>query len=188
MPLGWPLPARSFSSPASLERRSPAPTAASAPCKTSDGALKVIDTEAGESCHDDQQLLTWNQHGPIGPTGDIGAQGAPGPAGPAGPQGPAGTALAYGHYNPYSGLKASKSRNIASVIRNGPGSYCVMLAGSLNAKVAVVQLAGTLGGTHAVAFTETQYVTPVRTCDVMVVMQRVDTHANIDRSFDIIVN
>jgi hypothetical protein len=38
-------------------------------CKSSKGALKVIDAEAGQSCPDGQQLLTWNQQGPAGPQG-----------------------------------------------------------------------------------------------------------------------
>jgi hypothetical protein len=39
------------------------------------GALRAIDTDAGQTCGKDESALTWNQTGP---------------AGPAGPQGPAG--------------------------------------------------------------------------------------------------
>jgi hypothetical protein len=40
-------------------------------CKNSKGALKVIDAEAGQTCTDGQQLLTWNQQGPASAAGTI---------------------------------------------------------------------------------------------------------------------
>jgi hypothetical protein len=46
---------------------------------TKTGALRVIDTDKGQTCSKDEAALTWNQTGPQGP------------AGPPGPQGPAGT-------------------------------------------------------------------------------------------------
>jgi hypothetical protein len=49
-------------------------------CKDNKGAVKVIDTEAGQSCPANQQLLNWNQQGPAGP------QGAPGTPGVSGVQ------------------------------------------------------------------------------------------------------
>jgi hypothetical protein len=40
------------------------------------GALRVIDTDAGQSCSKDEAALTWNQTGPQGPAGPPG----PGPS------------------------------------------------------------------------------------------------------------
>jgi hypothetical protein len=45
------------------------------------GALRVIDTGAGQSCVSGEAALKWNRTGPPGP------QGEPGPTGPQGPQG-----------------------------------------------------------------------------------------------------
>src|SRR4051812_1605578 len=46
-----------------------------------DGAVRIIDTEAGATCPATSKPLDWNQQGP---------PGAPGPAGPPGDPGPAG--------------------------------------------------------------------------------------------------
>jgi hypothetical protein len=46
--------------------------------KSSDGKLRVIDTEAGHTCGSGETAVSWNQTGPQGPTG------ATGPEGPAG--------------------------------------------------------------------------------------------------------
>jgi hypothetical protein len=60
------------------------------------GALRVIDTDAGETCAGNEIPPTWNQTGPQGPTGATGAQGpagatgAIGATGPEGPPGPSG--------------------------------------------------------------------------------------------------
>jgi hypothetical protein len=54
------------------------------------GAVRVIDTEKGQTCTKDEAALPWNQTGPQGPAGPAGPTGAPGLQGPAGPQGPAG--------------------------------------------------------------------------------------------------
>jgi len=43
-------------------------------CRDAQGRLKVIDTEAGQSCPSNQQLLTWNQQGPAGTPGIAGRQ------------------------------------------------------------------------------------------------------------------
>ena len=59
-------------------------------CKDNKGALRVIDTEAGQTCPNNQQPLTWNQRGPEGPTGSAGPEGSQGEVGPVGPQGPQG--------------------------------------------------------------------------------------------------
>jgi hypothetical protein len=60
---------------------------------TKDGALRLIDAEAGQPCDNKEQPITWNQTGPqgaTGPTGPQGPQGEPGPQGPAGEPGPQG--------------------------------------------------------------------------------------------------
>jgi hypothetical protein len=38
-------------------------------CKDNKGALKVIDAEAGQTCANNQQPLSWNQEGPAGVDG-----------------------------------------------------------------------------------------------------------------------
>jgi len=38
-------------------------------CKTKDGSIKLIDTEAGKSCPSSQQLVEWNKQGPAGQPG-----------------------------------------------------------------------------------------------------------------------
>ena len=48
------------------------------------GALRVIDTGAGETCTGSEVALTWSQTGPQGPAGPAGTTGATGPQGPAG--------------------------------------------------------------------------------------------------------
>jgi hypothetical protein len=40
-----------------------------------DGGLRVVDTEAGQSCNAREATLTWNHQGPVGPQGPAGAQG-----------------------------------------------------------------------------------------------------------------
>lgn len=47
-------------------------------CKTKDGAVKLIDKEAGQGCNSSQQLVEWNQQGPPGPTGQEGPAGVAG--------------------------------------------------------------------------------------------------------------
>lgn len=67
-------------------------------CKDSKGGLKVIDVDAGQTCKDSQQVLTWNLAGPAGPAGPSGPAGPAGPlgdTGPAGPPGPAGPSNGY---------------------------------------------------------------------------------------------
>lgn len=63
------------------------------------GAVRVIDTDAGQKCQAfGEKQLDWNQQGPqgvpgpAGPVGPVGPAGATGPAGPAGATGPAGPA------------------------------------------------------------------------------------------------
>jgi hypothetical protein len=40
-------------------------------CKKSDGSLKLIDKEAGQSCSSTQKLVEWNRQGPAGPQGPV---------------------------------------------------------------------------------------------------------------------
>ena len=56
-------------------------------CYKTNGSLRVIDAEAGQTCTSSEQQLTWNQTGPQGPEGP---QGPTGPTGPPGPPGPSG--------------------------------------------------------------------------------------------------
>ena len=82
----------------------------------SSGALRVIDTDAGQLCVKNEQALDFKQTGPQGPqgaqgerglqgepgpTGATGATGATGSAGPVGPQGEQGPAGAGGLPNVY---------------------------------------------------------------------------------------
>jgi hypothetical protein len=57
---------------------------------TKDGALRLIDAEAGQPCGNKEQLITWNQMGPAGPQGPQGEPSAQGPVGSQGPQGATG--------------------------------------------------------------------------------------------------
>lgn len=61
--------------------------------RSSNGALRAIDVEAGETCAPNEVAIAWNQVGPQGPAGPTGPQGPAGPQGPQGPQGPAGTVV-----------------------------------------------------------------------------------------------
>ena len=51
------------------------------------GQLRVIDTENGEECRNNETALSWNQQGPKGDQGDKGDKGDQGETGPQGPQG-----------------------------------------------------------------------------------------------------
>jgi hypothetical protein len=53
------------------------------------GTLRLIDTDAGETCSAKETLVSWNERGPSGAAGPPGPQGAAGPAGPVGPAGAA---------------------------------------------------------------------------------------------------
>jgi hypothetical protein len=45
------------------------------------GAIRMLDTEAGQTCKAGELSLQWNQTGPQGPPGPKGDQGEPGPPG-----------------------------------------------------------------------------------------------------------
>src|SRR5215218_10200627 len=47
----------------------PGSTGTISACKDNKGTLKVIDAESGQTCNANQQLLTWNQHGPAATSG-----------------------------------------------------------------------------------------------------------------------
>src|SRR5438552_10616480 len=67
------------------------------------GALRVIDTEKGQSCAASEAALPWNQtgiQGPQGPKGDKGDTGATGAQGPQGPKGDKGDTGATGAQGP----------------------------------------------------------------------------------------
>jgi hypothetical protein len=40
-------------------------------CVKSDGALRLVDAEAGKTCKTSEQTVTWNQAGPQGPAGGV---------------------------------------------------------------------------------------------------------------------
>jgi hypothetical protein len=54
-------------------------------CLKKDGNIKVIDSEAGDSCKKNEQPLSWNVQGPLGAQGEQGPPGVRGGAGGAGP-------------------------------------------------------------------------------------------------------
>jgi hypothetical protein len=49
------------------------------------GQLRVIDSDKGQSCNPSENGLNWNQTGPKGATGAAGSTGSKGPTGPQGP-------------------------------------------------------------------------------------------------------
>ena len=54
-------------------------------CRTvATGALRVIDTDAGQQCRTGERLLTWNQQGPAGTNGTNGTNGTSGTNGVSG--------------------------------------------------------------------------------------------------------
>jgi hypothetical protein len=54
--------------------------------KNTDGSVRVIDTDLGQTCASGWTAFTWNQTGPQGPTGATGAQGPAGADGVSGLQ------------------------------------------------------------------------------------------------------
>jgi len=65
-------------------------------CYAKDGSLRVIDTDASQSCDKKETSLNWNQTGPAGPAGPTGATGETGATGPPGPPGPSNAYANYG--------------------------------------------------------------------------------------------
>jgi len=59
-------------------------------CYARDGSIRLIDTDAGQSCRRRETLLSWNQRGPQGLQGIQGPRGAQGTQGAQGAQGPGG--------------------------------------------------------------------------------------------------
>lgn len=110
--------------------------------RTSTGALRVIDSDAGETCRSGETSLNWNQQGPTGPqglqgpVGPVGAEGPPGPQGPTGPQGIQGPPGPAGPQGP-SGVVG-----FATVLSNG----AIRVERSENIEAAdVVKPSGTTG-------------------------------------------
>jgi hypothetical protein len=62
-----------------------------------DGALRVIDTDRGQSCRANELAVDWNQKGA---KGDVGPQGPKGDSGPQGPKGDPGAQGAQGVQGP----------------------------------------------------------------------------------------
>lgn len=81
-----------------------------------DGTLRVIDTDAGQTCAKGETALSWNQQGPQGPAGPTGPAGPAGPQGSPGPQGPAGV-------SGYQVETCTPSTSVNGVCDNGLGSY-----------------------------------------------------------------
>jgi hypothetical protein len=65
--------------------------------KNTDGSVRVIDTDLGQTCASGWTAFTWNQTGPQGATGATGATGAQGDVGPQGPAGPSSGAVSTFH-------------------------------------------------------------------------------------------
>jgi hypothetical protein len=88
---------------------------------TKDGTLRVIDTDAGQTCGGKEASLDWNQTGPEGPPGP---QGGPGPQGPPGPEG---SAKAYARINGDGTVNPTFSKGITSANVTHPrtGVYCL---------------------------------------------------------------
>jgi hypothetical protein len=96
--------------------------------KQSNGALRVIDTDAGATCGNSELPLSWNQVGPAGPVGATGPQGPAGPQGEPGPQGPAGP---QGEPGPQGPPGPAGSTDVAQATLNfdiGPGASRVEVA------------------------------------------------------------
>ena len=60
------------------------------------GALRVIDTDKGQTCANGETPISWNQHGPTGSKGATGARGPTGSRGATGTRGPTGSKGATG--------------------------------------------------------------------------------------------
>lgn len=79
---------------------------------TRTGALRVVDSEAGQACLPSETSLNWNQQGP---------QGLPGTQGPPGSSGP----RAYAQVGYFGTLITSRSSNVTDVqLVEGP-AYCI---------------------------------------------------------------
>ena len=115
--------------------------------KVKDGSLAAADFAAG--------ALPAGPRGPRGttgadgPAGPKGATGATGPQGPAGPAGGGGSsARAYGLVLANGTLAPGRSTGIVSISHPGgvdSGTYCVVLAATINAATAVAVVSGERG-------------------------------------------
>jgi hypothetical protein len=127
------------------------------------GALRVIDTGAGQTCLRFETPISWNQVGPQGPAGATGPQGAQGPQGvqgDPGPAGPAGSALAYAHVSvvdydtgEWTFDQDQSSTNITVEQAGDPnsptaGAFCIgVTGGPVHAAVASLDSLPNRGGT-----------------------------------------
>jgi hypothetical protein len=124
--------------------------------KTQNGQLRVIDSGA---CGPSETALDWSQTGPTGAQGPTGPQGPTGSPGPTGQQGPTGQAgprglqgppgpgiLAWAHVSA-DGTVLGSSGNV-SIVRAGPGFYCVAVTGdTAHAAMAILDARINVGGT-----------------------------------------
>jgi hypothetical protein len=97
---------------------------------TSKGSLRVIDSDAGNTCATSEKILNWNQTGPQGPQG---IQGPTGATGPQGPQGPSGTSVVY-HTRNEGGvglLNGGPEVQVASLSLTA-GSYLVIVKSNVD--------------------------------------------------------
>jgi hypothetical protein len=95
-------------------------------CKTTDGAIKLIDKEAGQTCPGSQKLVEWNQQGPAGPAGPAGAAG---PQGAQGPQGLRGPSDAYFTKSGINAVKLNPDAGNETLLSLGlPGGHYLVFA------------------------------------------------------------
>jgi hypothetical protein len=92
--------------------------------QTLPGTLRVIDTQAGQTCLPlaNEKPLNWNQTGPRGLTGATGATGATGPTGPAGAPAPTPTSYVKTAFGTPGAFSAEVSCNGSDRATGGGGS------------------------------------------------------------------
>lgn len=115
------------------------------------GRLRVIDTETGETCKNNEQALSWSVGGVPGPPGPPGPPGAPGPTGP---PGPAGVSTGYWSYRRDAiplGVGGENRTDIATLALPGD-NYIVTATVHVSAlatspdTLVLITLAGGIGG------------------------------------------
>jgi hypothetical protein len=101
---------------------------------TKTGALRVIDSDQGQTCVNKEAALNWNQTGPQGPQGPQGAQGPQGPAGPG--------VAAVANIAPDGTVGDARGLTQANVHKAGTGIYCI---GSLSFQPVIAVGNGKIG-------------------------------------------
>jgi hypothetical protein len=129
--------------------------------------VRIIDTEAGDTCKKRETLVTWNATGPPGPqgpkgdTGATGAQGPKGDTGATGAQGPKGDTGAQGPPGPVHQVVGAVNSNCTlqvpisgvSAGSNGTNGCTLTFAGSLFTDTPILMLTpinGALGNPLAI--------------------------------------